>query len=122
SCPRISALMKDLQGRLTRTGVRLVSVSVDPEHDTPTVLSAYGRRFGADPDRWWFLTGPQGVVYDVIGRFGLGTPEANPEGARSGAEAIAHSQRLALVDRGNRVIGYFDSDDPEAVARLTAKA
>ena len=33
-----------------------------------------------------------------------------------------HSDRLALVDRGNQVVGYFDSNDPEAIAALVAQA
>jgi protein SCO1/2/putative membrane protein len=121
SCPRISDVLGGLQAKLAGTGVRLVSLSVDPEYDTPGVLARYAKRFGADPSRWRLLTGPKDQMYDLIGRFGLGEPRADPAGAKEGAEAISHSARLALVDRGNRVVGYFDSDDPAAVARLVAK-
>lgn len=123
SCPRISAQLKALQGRLDGTGVRLVSISIDPEHDTPSVLAAYARGFGADPDRWWFLTGPKDAVYNLIlDQFHVpAAPTTEAERAR-GAEAVAHSQKLALVDRGNQVVGYFDANDPDAVARLLAKA
>ena len=57
SCPRITTVMKGLQGRLAGTDVQLVSLSVDPERDTPEVLAKYARTFGADagslvvPDR-----------------------------------------------------------------------
>jgi protein SCO1 len=123
SCPRISAVMKGLQGKLAGTGVRLVSLSVDPDHDTPAVLADYARRFGADPDRWWFLTGPKPDVYRLIlDRFQVPVAPAGPEERAAGAEAVSHSARLALVDRGNRVVGYFDASDPEAVSRLLAKA
>src|SRR5262249_55864169 len=53
SCPRISSVMKGLQEKLAGTSVLLVSLSVDPEHDTPPVLAEYASRFGADPERWW---------------------------------------------------------------------
>ena len=77
SCPRISSVMQGLQGRLAGSGVQLVSFSVDPEHDTPELLKAYADRFGASPDRWWFLTGPQPVIYGLIrDRFQLGVMEA----------------------------------------------
>lgn len=123
SCPKISAVMKTLQSRLKRTGVRLASLSVDPEHDTPAVLTKYARRFGADPDRWWFLTGPRDEVYQLLlERFHVPAVPSTPEDQALGAEAVSHSARLALVDRGNRVIGYFDSDDPAAVSRLVARA
>ena len=57
--------------------MQLVSFSVDPEHDTPDVLRAYAERYGASPDRWWFLTGPKSIIYDLIrDRFQLGVMEA----------------------------------------------
>lgn len=123
SCPKISAVMKTLQSRLKGTRVRLVSLSVDPEHDTPAVLSNYAHRFGADPDRWWFLTGPKDEVYPLLlERFHVPAVPSTPEDQALGAEAVSHSARLALIDRGNRVVGYFDSDDPAAVSRLVNRA
>ncbi len=123
SCPRISAQMKGLQEKLGGTGVRLVSISVDPEHDTPDVLAAYARGFQADPDRWWFLTGPSDTVYQlVLNQFRVPVTPASEEERARGAEAVAHSQKLALVDRGNRIVGYFDANDPDAIRRLQARA
>ncbi len=132
SCPRITEVVRGLgAGPLKDTAVRFVSVSVDPDHDTPAVLDAYARARGADPDRWLFVTGPKADVYRLIlERFHLPVaenPDAAPaEGAgadpRAGAEAVAHSDRLALVDRGNRVIGVFDSGDTDAIRSLIARA
>ena len=122
SCPRITGVMKDLQGRLAGTDVLLVSISVDPEHDTPAVLSDYARRFGASPDRWWFLTGPKATIYALIrDRFLLSLMETSAPDPSTGVEAIAHSDRLALIDRG-RIAGLFESDDPQAVEALVARA
>jgi protein SCO1/2/putative membrane protein len=122
SCPRITGVMKSLQGRLESSQVLLVSLSVDPEHDTPQVLDEYARRYGAAPDRWWFLTGPRASIYDLIqDKFKLSVtvnPAADPDGR---GEAISHSDRLALVDRG-RVVGLFDSNDPAALDDLVLQA
>jgi protein SCO1/2/putative membrane protein len=108
SCPRISGVMKSLQRRLAGTEVLLVSFSVDPEHDTPAVLSEYARRFEASPDRWWFLTGSKATIYTLIrDRFLLSLMETPSPDAAMGVEAIAHSDRLALVDRG-RIVGLFE--------------
>src|SRR6185436_15633724 len=67
TCPAQAKNMATLQARLKGSPlegqVRLVFVSVDPEHDTPTVLKAYGERQGASRDQWSFLTGP---VDDVL--------------------------------------------------------
>jgi protein SCO1/2/putative membrane protein len=122
SCPRITSVMKGLQGRLEGSHVLLVSLSVDPEHDTPEVLTDYARRFGAAPDRWLFLTGSRAPIYELIqGKFKLSVtanPVPDPEGK---GESISHSDRLALVDRG-RVVGLFDSKDPDALDALLAQA
>jgi protein SCO1/2 len=123
SCPRITSVMKGLQGRLQKTSVRLVSISVDPDHDTPEVLTRYAQSFGADPDRWWFLTGKEREIYDLIlNRFHISVGRTDVSAAKQGAEAVAHSDRLVLVDRGNTVIGVFDSDDPKAIDDLIVRA
>ena len=115
SCPRITSVMKSLQPRLEGSDVLLVSLSVDPEHDTPDVLAEYARRFEADPERWWFLTGSRRLIYDLIQRrFKLSVMENPAAETDNKAESIAHSDRLALVDRG-RVVGLFDSNDSTAL-------
>jgi protein SCO1/2/putative membrane protein len=123
SCPRISSVMKGLQERVAGSGVLLVSLSVDPEYDTPAVLADYARRFGAEADRWWFLTGEKAQVYDLIGnRFKLPIQPSSPGDQQMGAESVMHSERLALVVRGGKVAGVFDSTDPSAVDALVQKA
>jgi protein SCO1/2/putative membrane protein len=122
SCPRISSIMKSLQGRLEGTDVLLVSISVDPEHDTPAVLADYAKRFGAIPGRWWFLTGDRDAIYEMIAsRFhltALTNPAPDPDGKD---EAIVHSDRLALVDHG-KIVGLYDSQEPKALDDLIAEA
>ena len=59
SCPRITAAMDGFQERTGRYRRPPGQHHRRPEHDTPEVLDAYARRFRADPDRWWFLTGPE---------------------------------------------------------------
>jgi protein SCO1/2/putative membrane protein len=121
SCPRITSIMQGLQGRLSATDVLLVSFSVDPERDTPEVLSKYAQRYGASPDRWWFLTGPKSAIYDLIlDRFRLPITAATGPVAE-GTEPIQHSERLVLIDRG-RIVGYFDSHDASAIDSLVSKA
>jgi protein SCO1 len=122
SCPRITSVMKGLQGKLAGSSVRLVSISVDPDHDKPEVLADYARRFDAHPDRWWFLTGPKDEIVTLItDRFKLGLQTSSEADQRAGAEAILHSDRLALVNR-NKVVGYFDSNDPKKIESLVASA
>ena len=115
SCPRISSLMKSLQSKLENTSVLLVSLSVDPDHDSPAVLRDYASRFGAAQDRWWFLTGPRTEIYRLIqDRFKLSVMENPAELPDGKGEAILHSDRLALVDHG-RLVGLYDSSDASAL-------
>jgi protein SCO1 len=122
SCPRITSLMKDISGRLAATDVLLLSFSVDPDFDTPAILAAYARRFEASADHWWFLTGPKESIYDLVrDRFMLPLVEGGLADPAAEREAITHSDRLALIDRG-QIIGLFDSTDAQAVDGLVSRA
>lgn len=64
TCPLQTAQMARLQADLGGGGdVRLVSITVDPEQDTPEVLAEYARGYGADSERWLFLTGEKAAIY-----------------------------------------------------------
>ena len=66
-CPILALRMKSFQDRFAdRKGWRIVSFSVDPEHDRPDTLAAYAARQGADPERWVFLTGDKREIFGVI--------------------------------------------------------
>jgi protein SCO1/2/putative membrane protein len=111
--------MKGLQDRLASANVLLVSISVDPDHDTPPVLREYAERFGALPDRWWFLTGAKPAIQALVTRdFKLALTETTPS---DGVEAFTHSDRLALVD-GDRVVGFFETGDETALEDLVVRA
>jgi protein SCO1 len=122
SCPRITSVMKDLTRRLSDSSVLFASVSVDPEFDTPPVLSEFAQRFDAPRDRWYFLTGNKHETRDLIqGRFKLGVQEASPAEKAAGSEAITHSDRLALVEDG-QVLGFFESSDRASLDALVSLA
>ena len=122
SCPKISTVMKGLQSKFEGTSVQLLSITVDPEHDTTAILSDYAKRFNADPNRWWFATGPKSEIQDLIReRFKVGLVATTDEDQKAGAEAFAHSDRLALI-KDAKVIGYFDSNDPKTVQELVESA
>jgi protein SCO1/2 len=118
SCPMMSARLARLNRDLpSELDVRLVSFSVDPEHDTPEVLQRYAESFQA-PDRWLFLTGKREDVRRLcVEGFKLGLDMA-PAG--TGPEPILHSTRFVLVDGEGRIRGYYEAFDEESVARLRA--
>lgn len=97
--------------------VRLVSISVDPEHDQPDVLADYAEGFNAS-DRWLFLTGDRSEIVRVAGeglRLGFDpNPRLTP---LEPGDNIYHSTKFVLVDAEGRVRGYYDAmegDDPLA--------
>jgi protein SCO1/2 len=114
-CPALTATMKGLERDLSDQGsdVTLVSVSVDPGHDTPPVLREYATRFGAGP-RWKFLTGSRDAVIALVrDGFKLGIADDGPPTA-----PITHSDRFVLVDGQRRIRGYYRSREPEELVRL----
>jgi len=113
-CPRMSSQMHQVQTALAGSdGVRLVSFTVDPAHDTPAVLAAYGRNFHAQAGRWFFLTGPQPALQHLSREvFLLGNVDGTLE----------HSTRFVLVDKASRVRGFYDTSEQDAVARLIGDA
>jgi cytochrome oxidase Cu insertion factor (SCO1/SenC/PrrC family) len=115
SCPMVVGELTQLQEELPEE-VRIVSFSVDPDHDSPEVLSSYAEKIGADPDRWLFLTGEKETIYKQV-REGFRLAVQEEAGAEPGWE-VTHSPRFALVDPKGRVRGYYESSDPAERVRL----
>jgi protein SCO1 len=111
-CPMLSAKFQAFQRDLgALPGVRFVSISVDPEFDTPAVLKAYGERFQADPERWQFLTGPLDAIEKTVVdgfKIHVGKPTANAENPT--LVDIMHGEHFVLVDQGGEIRGYFRAD------------
>jgi protein SCO1/2 len=108
-CPQVSGTMARLQKETAgEKDLMLVSMSVDPDHDTPEVLQQYADRFGADPNRWLFLTGKRDELYALILESFHLAVQQNEGSARAPGNEVTHSTRLALVDRRGHLRGYFD--------------
>jgi protein SCO1/2/putative membrane protein len=109
SCPQIRATLHQLQSDLRRTGVLLVSFSVDPLDDTPESLRVQADALGADATRWLFLTGHGSVGQTELDQFFetsfLTRPVRNAE-AEPGLR-VAHTSRLFLVNRVGQVVGAY---------------
>lgn len=115
TCPLQTAEMAKLQDELSaQRAVKLLSFSVDPAKDTPSVLSQYADRYKADADRWLFLTGAQEEIQNLVQNgFRLSAATTSTD-----AGVILHSPRFVLIDRQAQIRGYYDSRDKEALQRL----
>ena len=118
-CPALTARMAGLAKQLAPAGdpIRLVSISVDPVHDTPDVLRDYATRAGAR-DGWLFVTGDRAAVASLL-RDGFKVAWADDGPPTS---PITHSDRFVLVDRMLRIRGYYHGTDPDDVTRLARDA
>lgn len=113
-CPMLTSRLSDVQKALgEEPDVRLVSISVDPEKDTPDVLKLYAERFKAS-ERWLFFTGKKDAIYSLArDGFKLPIAEATAEGA-----PITHTTRLILVDKTGTVRGFYEGGNEAGVQEL----
>jgi protein SCO1/2 len=107
TCPVVNGHMAEIQQLTTnQPDVKLVSLTVDPRDDTTAVLAKYGDRFGADTNRWLFLTGEKSTLYDLIATSFLNQDLDDPFSYMPGN--FSHTERIALVDSHGKLCGYFD--------------
>jgi cytochrome oxidase Cu insertion factor (SCO1/SenC/PrrC family) len=120
TCPVVSKHMAEIQ-RLTANDadVRLVSFTVDPRSDTPPVLAKWGARFGADTNRWHFLTGNKTVLHGLIAKSFLAQDNSDPFNSMPGN--FTGTERIAVVDRHGRTWMYFDGLREETPAAVVAE-
>ena len=109
-CPLITAEMARIRNKFTnRDDIHFVSISVDPETDTPERLALYAKKFNADPSRWHFLTGRKEVIQKLMEEgFLLGFDN----------EPVFHSDRFVLIDSESQIRGYYSFADKKAFHQL----
>jgi protein SCO1/2 len=110
ACPRMTSEMDKVAHELTgEKDVRLVSISVDPDHDSPPVLNAFAHEYGGPTAQWIFLTGTPNTIHlianetfhvgDVIGK-------------------MDHSTKFIVVDKRGEIRGYYASLDPDNIQTM----
>ena len=110
-CPAMTQEMARLQSEFVADPIYFVSFSVDPERDTPRVLSRYAAAYGADDRRWHFLTGDKTKIYQLAEQgFSLAAGHKGSE--------ILHSPRFVLVKADGNVHDFYDSRSGPAMLRL----
>ncbi len=107
SCWQLNQALRGVQDEITDPDFRIVSISCDPEQDTPEVLQKYADKLGAERGRWVFLTGE----LDYITRIGK---EVFLQVVGPGI----HMNKALLIDREGKICGSFDLLDVVKVAEL----
>jgi cytochrome oxidase Cu insertion factor (SCO1/SenC/PrrC family) len=106
-CFRENQALADILRNIPDPDFMVVSVTCDPENDTPDALRKYADRFQADPARWKFLTGDMGAIKKIANETFL-LP----------AEVGVHSERGVVFDRQGRLRGSYHLLQPDRVKLL----
>ena len=122
-CPLMDRHFKATQAALQAdpalaSRVHLLSVSFDPDYDTPAVIKAHAHRAGADPALWSYLTGPRAAVDGFAGSFGVAVMRDDKP-----MQEIIHNLRTAVIDAEGRLVTVLNGRDwtpDELVAQLRA--
>ncbi len=109
-CPMMMKHMADLSRTFELVkGVHFVSITVNPENDTPQVLTNYSSKLQTNNKNWHFLTGSREDITKIMhGSFKLGDKN----------DPVFHSTFFALVDRNGYIRGYYDGTDKQQIAKL----
>ncbi len=122
-CPQLTGAMKEVYERFKdkTDQVEFVSISVDPETDTPAVLKDFMSKNGIAHSNWHSLTGTKMDIYDVVVQkmhVHMGEKEDLPQAA--GVYDIPHLAQLALFDQNGDLRGLFRTDSVELSALVRA--
>jgi protein SCO1/2 len=94
--------------------IMLLSHTIDPEHDSVSVLKDFANRLGADSKQWLFLTGNREKIYELAehGYYATALADSTEPGG------YVHSGGLILVDKKRRVRGIYDGTVESATSQL----
>jgi len=110
-CPRMTGQMAALAAALPKNSdSRLVTLTTDPDFDSPAILKRYGQRFGADFNRWTFLSGTKAEIAGLAAdSLKLGSVPVKPEERKNDADLFIHTTIFVLVDKHAQLRGSFET-------------
>lgn len=110
-CPRMTAQMKLLQDTLPQTSAaKLVTLTTDPDFDTSPVMKKYGERFGADFNRWTFLTGTKKEIAALgSGSLKLSSVPVKLDEQKNPVDLFIHGTYFVVVDKHAQLRGVFET-------------
>lgn len=146
-CPLLTKQMEKVQARMQTAApmIRLISITVDPETDTPAVLRAYGEKYGARFRGWSFLTGDLMQIYNtVVGGFKVAmdnpkvdpsnktpvvtadaagkpvtaTPTPNKDDMTYDLMEITHGEHFVLIDQIGQIRAYMQAHNDEQINQI----
>ncbi len=121
SCPTICPVMKTQMLRIyehfeANPDVKILSHTIDPAHDSVSVLKDYRNRLGVKGSQWQFVTGDQDKIYDIAAKGYMASAMEDSTDVASGG--FIHSGAFLLIDKNRRVRGQYDGTQAEEVSQL----
>jgi len=110
-CPRMTGQMRSLQNLLPPdSNARLVTLTTDPDFDSPAMLKKYGNHFNADFNRWTFLTGTKNEIAALASdSLKLSAVPIKPEDRKDDADLFIHTTIFVVVDKHAKLRGSFET-------------
>jgi cytochrome oxidase Cu insertion factor (SCO1/SenC/PrrC family) len=110
-CPRMTRQMKSLQDRLPADSTaKLVTLTTDPDFDSPAVMKRYGERAGADFARWTFLTGTKREIAQLAGgSLKLSSQPIKLEDRKDPVDLFIHATIFVVVGKHARLRAFFET-------------
>lgn len=122
-CPKLMQQMKEVHKRFNnkQDKINFVSITVDPEQDTPEVLLEYMKKMGINHPNWFCLTGGEKAIYDVVvQKMKVHVGEKQEIEGAQGIYDIPHLAHLALFDGDGNLRGLFKTENDEMAALVRA--
>jgi len=105
-CPVMNRNMKFIQDHVNSPDFGIISISIDPENDTPAVLKNHAKMVGATSPNWHFLSGNRKTIGNLADQFNIFVGDQEDQ-----AESLNHSGMIALVDKKGRLRCRFDENN-----------
>lgn len=119
-CPDMTRKMADLQKRIfTNRDIGFLTLTTDPENDTPDVMAAFAKTFGADTNTWTFLTGNKtDIARLAVDGLKLVAIEQSVAERANPADLFIHSTLFVLLDSKGQLRGSVESDSTDHQEQL----
>lgn len=104
-CPVMNNNMRHIEEEINDPNFGIISISIDPENDTPEILKEHAKKIGARSSNWHFLTGDRNYIGDIAKKFDIYVGDQKDK-----AESLNHSGEIALVDKDGNIRCRFGKD------------
>ena len=112
-CPVMQRNMLNVYNAFKNTDeVKILSYTIDPQHDSVPVLKKYADKLGINGNSWWFLQGHKDDTYGIAKSYLVSVQEKNPAGE------YIHDGYFILIDKKKRIRGTYDGTKPDEVSKL----